>query len=56
MTKRLLVATALMACLPEFGAAEGLTKPVLGYQAAERVPRPSLVADRRGAKSTCVRN
>ncbi len=35
MTKRLLVAAALVACLPTLGAAEGQTKPVLGYQAAE---------------------
>ncbi len=41
MTKRLLAATALMACLPMLGAAEGLTKPVLGYEAAGRMIAPA---------------
>ena len=34
MTQRLLAAMALVACLPTLGAAEGLAKPVLGYEAA----------------------
>ncbi|BBD38159.1 MULTISPECIES: GlcG/HbpS family heme-binding protein [Aminobacter] len=37
MSKRLLVATALVAWLPTLSAAEGLAKPVLGYEAAGRM-------------------
>ena len=37
MSKRLLVATALVAWLPTLSAAEGLAKPVLRYEAAGRM-------------------
>lgn len=37
MTKRLLGATALLMCLPTLGAAEGVAKPVLGYEWALRM-------------------
>jgi len=38
MTKQLLAATMLMACLPTLGVAEGLkSKPILTYDAAEKM-------------------